>query len=49
MRTFVLERTGTFMSIEITKLENGLIVATDPMPHLESAALGVWVGLRRAP
>lgn len=32
------------MSIEITKLENGLIVATDPMPHLESAALGVWVG-----
>jgi predicted Zn-dependent peptidase len=32
------------MSSEITKLENGLIVATDPMPHLESAALGVWVG-----
>ena len=32
------------MSIEITELENGLIVATDPMPHLESAALGVWVG-----
>jgi len=32
------------MSIEISKLENGLIVVTDPMPHLESAALGVWVG-----
>ena len=32
------------MSIEITKLDTGLIVATDPMPHLESAALGVWVG-----
>jgi len=32
------------MSSEITKLENGLIVATEPMPHLESAALGVWVG-----
>ena len=31
------------MSIEVTKLENGLIVATDPMPHLMSAALGVWV------
>ena len=31
------------MSIEITRLENGLTVATDPMPHLESAALGVWV------
>jgi predicted Zn-dependent peptidase len=32
------------MSMEITKLENGLIIATDPMPHLESAAVGVWVG-----
>jgi predicted Zn-dependent peptidase len=31
------------MSIEITELGNGLTVATDPMPHLESAALGVWV------
>jgi len=31
------------MSIEITTLKNGLTVATDPMPHLESVALGVWV------
>lgn len=31
------------MTIEITKLDNGLTVATDPMPHLESAALGIWV------
>nr|TFG53367.1 MAG: insulinase family protein [Hyphomicrobiales bacterium] len=31
------------MSIEITKLDNGLVVATDPMPHLQSTALGVWV------
>jgi predicted Zn-dependent peptidase len=31
------------MSVEISTLENGLVVATDPMPHLESAALGVWV------
>ncbi len=31
------------MTIEITKLDNGLIVATDPMPHLMSAALGIWV------
>ncbi len=29
--------------IEITRLPSGLIVATDPMPHLESAAVGVWV------
>jgi predicted Zn-dependent peptidase len=31
------------MKIEITKLPNGLTVVTDPMPGLESAALGVWV------
>lgn len=27
----------------ITKLKNGLTVITDPMPHLETAAVGVWV------
>jgi len=31
------------MSVEITRLPSGLTVATDPMPHLESAAVGVWV------
>ena len=31
------------MSVNIAKLENGLTVVTDEMPHLESAALGVWV------
>jgi predicted Zn-dependent peptidase len=31
------------MSLEITKLSNGLTVVSDPMPGLESAALGVWV------
>jgi len=31
------------MNIEISRLSNGLIVATDPMPQLESAAVGVWV------
>ena len=31
------------MSVEVTRLPSGLIVATDPMPHLMSAALGVWV------
>ena len=31
------------MSIEITKLPNGLTVVTDAMPQLESAAVGVWV------
>jgi predicted Zn-dependent peptidase len=36
-------RIGSSMSIEITKLSNGLTVVTDPMPQLESAALGVWV------
>ena len=31
------------MNVEITRLPNGLTVATDPMPQLESASLGVWV------
>jgi predicted Zn-dependent peptidase len=31
------------MSVELTTLENGFVVVSDPMPHLESAALGVWV------
>lgn len=31
------------MGIEISKLSNGLTIITDPMPQLESAALGVWV------
>lgn len=31
------------MSVNITKLKNGLTVVTDSMPHLESAALGVWI------
>ena len=31
------------MSVEVTVLDNGLTVATHAMPHLESAALGVFV------
>jgi len=31
------------MSVEVTRLPSGLIVVTDAMPHLETAALGVWV------
>ncbi|MBB3949683.1 M16 family metallopeptidase [Aureimonas jatrophae] len=31
------------MSVEVTRLSNGLTIATDTMPELESAALGVWV------
>ena len=31
------------MNIKITRLSNGLVVITDPMPALESAAVGVWV------
>src|SRR5665213_2195976 len=31
------------MNTEISRLSNGLTVITDPMPQLESAALGVWV------
>src|SRR5438105_14137561 len=32
------------MSVEVTRLPTGLVVVTDVMPHLQTAALGVWVG-----
>ena len=31
------------MTVQVTRLTSGLLVASDPMPHLMSAALGVWV------
>ncbi len=31
------------MNVECTKLDSGLTVVTENMPHLESVALGVWV------
>ncbi|TNE41237.1 MAG: insulinase family protein [Alphaproteobacteria bacterium] len=31
------------MPVSVSKLANGLTVATDPMPGLQTAALGVWV------
>ncbi len=31
------------MRVQVTKLDNGLTVVSEEMPHLESAALGVWV------
>lgn len=31
------------MRVETTVLDNGLTVVTDQMPHLKTAALGVWV------
>ena len=32
------------MSVEVTRLPTGLVLVTDAMPHLETAALGIWVG-----
>jgi predicted Zn-dependent peptidase len=32
------------MTAEVTRLDSGLVVVTDAMPHLETASLGVWVG-----
>jgi predicted Zn-dependent peptidase len=32
------------MSINLTTLGNGLTIATDVMPHLETASVGVWIG-----
>ena len=31
------------MSVEITRLSNGITVVTHAMPHLETVALGIWV------
>ena len=31
------------MSVEVSRLSNGLTIATETMPHVESVALGVWV------
>ena len=38
-RHFVREK-----QVDITRLDNGLIVATEPMPEIATATLGVWVG-----
>jgi predicted Zn-dependent peptidase len=32
------------MEVELSRLKNGITVATHHMPHLESLALGLWVG-----
>jgi predicted Zn-dependent peptidase len=32
------------MGVELSRLKNGITVVTHDMPHLESVALGVWVG-----
>lgn len=31
------------MSVQVSRLSNGLTVATETLPHLESVSLGVWV------
>ncbi len=31
------------MTVEVTRLENGLTVVTDSMPHLQTISVGVWV------
>lgn len=31
------------MSVQITTLDNGMRVLSDPMPHVETASVGVWV------
>ena len=36
---------SSLMGVEVTKLPTGLTVVTDTMPHLETAALGVWAGV----
>ncbi len=31
------------MGVEVSRLSNGLTVATETLPHLETVALGIWV------
>lgn len=31
------------MNVEVSRLSNGLVVATETMPNVESVALGIWV------
>ena len=33
------------MTAQLTRLDNGLRVVTQTMPHLHSVSLGVWVGV----
>ena len=32
------------MPVELSRLESGLTIVTEAMPHLESAAVGIWCG-----
>ncbi|MEQ9122448.1 MAG: insulinase family protein, partial [Alphaproteobacteria bacterium] len=32
------------MTVDVTRLSNGLTVATDRIDSVESVALGVWIG-----
>ena len=32
------------MPVEVSRLRNGVTVATHRMPHLESVAMGLWIG-----
>ncbi len=33
------------MTVQVTTLSNGIRVATDPVPTVETASLGVWIGV----
>src|SRR5256885_12511655 len=44
-RSTLFPYTTLFRSVDVTKLPSGLTVVTDTMPHLETAALGVWAGV----
>ena len=36
------------MGIRLTRLDSGLTVVTDAMPSVESASVGLWVGVGTA-
>lgn len=51
MPEYLLMKTALTRAIETDTLPNGLVVITEPMDHLRSVAVGVWIrsGSRREP
>src|SRR5262249_25137796 len=37
-------RRGCYISVNVTRINSGLVVVTDAMAHLKTSSLGVWVG-----
>ncbi len=45
LRNFKLQTLNSEKMYQITRLKNGLTIATAEMPHMASASVGIWVGV----